>query len=342
MLLRRPISWIRRASKPVHRQASSVATASSSPPSFLITAGIVYTVHKGGLKLVPEGGDFQRVRAWTVPAYVLTLAGVAWFRSVRWRFLLRSIAEVPKKRLFSVSSIGFAAILLLPFRIGEFVRPYMIRTPPGQVPGAGSRPGAGRSRSPPRRAPWWPSGSSTASTSASCWRWRCSSCPRSTRSPTGRRPPGHRGPCADERVRDVRPLHDRLHHHRGLLLRPVVGPPRDPRRRRKGLDQARENACGNGRELRGRIARFQSRSRRIRVPRRDHPLLGPQCRRYVAPRVGFRRGARRRLRPVLRRSLRLDGDAGLRHPHSRPAGHARGVPGRHLRRDDDVLSRRAS
>jgi hypothetical protein len=98
--------------------------------SFLITCGIVFTVHKGGLKLLPEGGDFQHVRAWTVPAYLVTLLGVAWFRSVRWRFLLRSIAEVPKKRLFLVSSVGFAAILLLPFRIGEIVRPYLIRTPP--------------------------------------------------------------------------------------------------------------------------------------------------------------------------------------------------------------------
>jgi hypothetical protein len=100
--------------------------------SLLITVGVVWTVHKGGLKFVPEGGDFQRVRAWTIPAYVVTLVIVAWFRSVRWRFLLRSIAEVPKKKLFAVSAIGFACILLLPFRIGEIVRPYMIRTPPNE------------------------------------------------------------------------------------------------------------------------------------------------------------------------------------------------------------------
>jgi hypothetical protein len=100
--------------------------------SFFITLGIVYTVHKGGLKFVPEGGDFQHVRGWTVALYVLSLGMVAWFRSVRWRFLLRSIAEVPRRRLFSVSMVGFAAILLLPFRIGEIVRPYMIRTPPGE------------------------------------------------------------------------------------------------------------------------------------------------------------------------------------------------------------------
>lgn len=104
-----------------------------------MTFGIVYTVHKGGLKFVPEGGDFEHVRPWTVPAYIATLGAVAWFRSVRWRFLLRSIADVPKKRLFAVSSVGFAAILLLPLRIGEFVRPYLIRTRPGDPEAQGQR-----------------------------------------------------------------------------------------------------------------------------------------------------------------------------------------------------------
>jgi hypothetical protein len=59
---------------------------------------------------------------------------------VRWRFLLRHFAEVPKRRLVTVSFIGFTAILVLPWRLGEIVRPYMIRTPanaplrPGEKP----------------------------------------------------------------------------------------------------------------------------------------------------------------------------------------------------------------
>jgi hypothetical protein len=102
--------------------------------SLVITCGIVLMVHKGGLKFLPEGGDFAQFvrRWWTLPLYVLVLLAMTWFRSVRWRFLLRSIAEVPKGRLFAVSCVGFAAILLMPFRLGEIVRPYLIRTPPSK------------------------------------------------------------------------------------------------------------------------------------------------------------------------------------------------------------------
>jgi uncharacterized protein (TIRG00374 family) len=87
-------------------------------------------MRKGGLKIVPEGSDFAHVRWWVVAVYPLILGAFTWFRSVRWRFLLRGVAEVPKKHLLAVSCIGFAAILLMPFRIGEFVRPYLIRTRP--------------------------------------------------------------------------------------------------------------------------------------------------------------------------------------------------------------------
>jgi uncharacterized protein (TIRG00374 family) len=63
----------------------------------------------------------------SIPAYVVTLAVMSYFRAVRWRYLLRSFADVPRRRVLAVSWIGFAAILLMPFRIGEIVRPYMLR-----------------------------------------------------------------------------------------------------------------------------------------------------------------------------------------------------------------------
>lgn len=96
--------------------------------SAAVTAGVIYSAHRGGLKLVPDSGDFGAVRWWAVALYFAFVLVMTWFRSVRWRFLLRSIIEVPKRRLFAVSCAGFAAILLLPFRIGELARPYLLRT----------------------------------------------------------------------------------------------------------------------------------------------------------------------------------------------------------------------
>jgi len=54
---------------------------------------------------------------------------VAWhtIRALRWRHLLAPIANIPLRRILAVSWIGFAAMLIMPLRAGEFVRPYMIR-----------------------------------------------------------------------------------------------------------------------------------------------------------------------------------------------------------------------
>lgn len=100
--------------------------------SFVITAGFLYAAHNGGLELVPDGRDFSAVRWSSLVIYAVLFVTMTWFRSVRWRFLLRSVAEVPKRRLLAVSCAGFLAILTLPFRLGELARPYMIRTRPSE------------------------------------------------------------------------------------------------------------------------------------------------------------------------------------------------------------------
>lgn len=101
--------------------------------SVAITAGVLYTIHAGGLKMVPNGRDFDSVRWGSLALYAPLVLAMTWFRSVRWRFLLRQIIDVPKLRLFAVSCVGFMAILLLPFRLGELARPYMLRTRPEEV-----------------------------------------------------------------------------------------------------------------------------------------------------------------------------------------------------------------
>lgn len=96
--------------------------------SALITAAILWGLQSVGLKLSPVGVSFAHVRWWTLPAYLATLIGMSWFRAVRWRFLLRRVAgDLGVGRLLTISLIGFAAILLFPFRLGELARPMMIR-----------------------------------------------------------------------------------------------------------------------------------------------------------------------------------------------------------------------
>jgi hypothetical protein len=72
------------------------------------------------------GADYR----WLAP-YLLSLAAVQLFRAWRWRFLLEPVAPVRPSfgRLFAISSVGFGAIILLPFRLGEFVRPFLIADP---------------------------------------------------------------------------------------------------------------------------------------------------------------------------------------------------------------------
>ncbi|HEY6040863.1 MAG TPA: lysylphosphatidylglycerol synthase transmembrane domain-containing protein [Anaerolineae bacterium] len=60
-----------------------------------------------------------------LPALVLFFCGV-FLRAARWYFLLRTIKPVPLARLFNIVVIGYTANDLLPFRIGELVRAFLM------------------------------------------------------------------------------------------------------------------------------------------------------------------------------------------------------------------------
>lgn len=61
-----------------------------------------------------------------LPALALYFTGVG-VRAVRWHFLLRSVKPVPARALFPVVVIGYMANDILPFRIGELVRAFVLR-----------------------------------------------------------------------------------------------------------------------------------------------------------------------------------------------------------------------
>jgi glycosyltransferase 2 family protein len=62
---------------------------------------------------------------WLLPAMGLTMLGYL-VRAYRWKFLMLSIKDISTKDLFRATIIGFLANIVLPARLGEIVRPYVI------------------------------------------------------------------------------------------------------------------------------------------------------------------------------------------------------------------------
>ena len=94
--------------------------------SLLVSAGFIW--------YAVRGVDFARVGALLKTAnylYVLpTLVAYTLFQFVRvWRFryLAAPVAEMSFPALFRIGNIGMMAIALLPVRLGEFVRPYLMK-----------------------------------------------------------------------------------------------------------------------------------------------------------------------------------------------------------------------
>ncbi|MEI7704354.1 MAG: lysylphosphatidylglycerol synthase transmembrane domain-containing protein [Deltaproteobacteria bacterium] len=100
-----------------------------------IVAGVA--ISAGALWLTLRGKDLGSIWAaargadyrWLAP-YVVILVLIHLARTVRWGILLEPVAKIPFSRLNAVSAVGFMALILLPFRVGEFARPYLIAERP--------------------------------------------------------------------------------------------------------------------------------------------------------------------------------------------------------------------
>jgi hypothetical protein len=79
--------------------------------------------------------DLLRLLAPSLPAYV----GVIWLRGLRWRHLTNAIRPLPRLSLCRATAIGFLANNVLPLRVGELIRSYLLareqRLPPAAVIG---------------------------------------------------------------------------------------------------------------------------------------------------------------------------------------------------------------
>ncbi len=96
--------------------------------SLVIAAAFAITLRRGGLPLLPPSSVWKLVDFRWVGVHFGCLLVVHFLRALRWRHLLRPIAPAIRRRtVLAASWVGFTAILLLPLRAGEVVRPWLIR-----------------------------------------------------------------------------------------------------------------------------------------------------------------------------------------------------------------------
>jgi uncharacterized protein (TIRG00374 family) len=69
---------------------------------------------------------FRAIRCGYVLPAVAAMFLMQLLRSIRWGLILRPIGKVDQISLFSVTSVGFLAIIAIPARLGELARPYLI------------------------------------------------------------------------------------------------------------------------------------------------------------------------------------------------------------------------
>ena len=62
----------------------------------------------------------------TLPVYLGILVIIHLARTLRWGNLMSGLEKVPFKQLNEASAIGFMMLIILPFRLGEFARPFLI------------------------------------------------------------------------------------------------------------------------------------------------------------------------------------------------------------------------
>jgi uncharacterized protein (TIRG00374 family) len=100
-----------------------------------IVAGLA--VSGGAVWLTLRGKDLGAIWSAVLSAdyrylfpYFLVLVAIHLIRTVRWGILLEPIAKVSFARLNAASAVGFMALALLPFRLGELARPYLIAERP--------------------------------------------------------------------------------------------------------------------------------------------------------------------------------------------------------------------
>ena len=93
--------------------------------SLVVSGGFLYLAFRN-VELDELGQALARVDGgWLLVAVLVSLL-IMVFRAWRWQLELRPLERVPLGRLWVISSVAYLAINLLPVRLGEIVRPWLL------------------------------------------------------------------------------------------------------------------------------------------------------------------------------------------------------------------------
>lgn len=93
--------------------------------SLIVSGGFLYLAFRN-VKLDELGAALGRVNSgWLLASIGVSLL-IMIFRAWRWQLELRPLAHVPLGRLWVITAVAYMAINLLPVRLGEVVRPWLL------------------------------------------------------------------------------------------------------------------------------------------------------------------------------------------------------------------------
>src|SRR5262245_53033151 len=100
-----------------------------------LTAGLV-AIFLRSINLGEAWQAIEHAHLWCIVLAVLVTLQTYTLRAIRWQALLRPIGRVGFRNAFRTTVIGFAATFLLPARVGEVLRPYLLARREGLNPAA--------------------------------------------------------------------------------------------------------------------------------------------------------------------------------------------------------------
>ena len=92
----------------------------------LISAVCIYFAFRG-IDFSALSVSIASVNYFYIIPVVLIVVGAHFLRCYRWGKILENLVSYDQKTLFILGSIGFMAVNVLPARLGEFARPYLVK-----------------------------------------------------------------------------------------------------------------------------------------------------------------------------------------------------------------------